>query len=71
VLVASQGPLDLAAPNARAAARGEPDSALDEAATRRLAGAAAELIDDGHRSSSCRADRGTVRPAGVHPARAV
>jgi len=46
VLVASQGPLDPSAPNARAAARGEPDSALDEAATRRLAGAAAELTDD-------------------------
>ena len=46
MLVASQGPLDPSAPNARAAARGEPDSVLNEAATRRLAGAAAELTDD-------------------------
>jgi spermidine synthase len=46
VLVASDRPLDLSALDARAAARGEPDSVLDEAATRRLAGAAAELTDD-------------------------
>jgi len=45
VLVASDRPLELAALGARAAARGEPDSVLDEAATRRLAGAAAELTD--------------------------
>jgi hypothetical protein len=31
---------------ALAAARGEPDSVLDEAATRRLAGVAPELTDD-------------------------
>jgi spermidine synthase len=46
VLVASDRPLDLSALDARAAAGGEPDSVLDEAATRRLAGAAAELTDD-------------------------
>jgi spermidine synthase len=46
VLVASDRPLDLSALDARAAARGEPEPVLDEAATRRLAGAAAELTDD-------------------------
>ena len=46
MLVASGRPLEVSALNARAAARGEPDSVLNEAATRRLAGAAAELTDD-------------------------
>jgi spermidine synthase len=46
VLVASDRPLDLAALAARAAERGEPGSVLDEAATRRIAGGAAELTDD-------------------------
>ena len=46
VLVAADRPLDLAALAARAGARGEPGSVLDEAATRRLAGRAAELTDD-------------------------
>jgi MFS family permease len=46
VLVASDRPLEVSTLAALAAARGEPDSVLDEAATRRLAGAAPELTDD-------------------------
>jgi MFS family permease len=46
VLVASDRPLDLADLTARAAARGEPGSVLDDAATRRFSAGAAELTDD-------------------------
>jgi spermidine synthase len=46
VLVASDRPLDLAALAARAAARDEPGSVLDDPATRRFATGAVELTDD-------------------------
>lgn len=46
VVVASDRPIDLAALAARAAARGEPGSVLDDAATRRFAADAPVLTDD-------------------------